>query len=390
MRTQVVIIGGGPAGSLLSHLLHREGIDAIVLERRSRDYVLQRIRAGVLEHGTIETLKEAGLGRRMDDVGFVHDGTYLSFDDEQLRVDFKALTGKSVMVFGQTEVQRDLYAALAERDGSIVFGAEDVALHGITTDRPSVTYTLDGVTHEIACDHIAGCDGSYGVSRAAIPDDVKRTFERVYPFGWLGVLSETPPVRDELIYANHERGFALCSMRHEMLSRYYIQAPVDTDLDAWSDDRFWDELASRLPADARGDLVTGPTIEKSIAPLRSFVTEPMRHGELYLAGDAAHIVPPTGAKGLNLALGDVVYLTRALVDRYTNGSRTGLDTYSATALDRVWKAVRFSWWMTTVLHRFPDLDDGFDRRIQQAELSYLQQSEAARAQLAENYVGLPL
>lgn len=389
MRTQVAIVGGGPAGSLLSHLLHRAGIESVVLERRDRDYVLSRIRAGVLEHGSVATLREAGLGDRMDREGFVHDGAYLSFGDQELHIDFQGLTGHSVMVFGQTEVQHDLYDALAEREGAIVFEAEDVSLHDITSERPSVTYTRHGVAHTLECDYVAGTDGYHGVSRASIPATVLETFERVYPFGWLGVLSETPPVRDELIYANHERGFALCSMRHEMLSRYYIQAPVDTDLAQWSDDRFWEELAARLPTDARNRLVTGPTIEKSIAPLRSFVAEPMRHGQLFLAGDAAHIVPPTGAKGLNLALGDVVYLTRALVDRYETGSTTGLDGYSATALDRVWKAVRFSWWMTTVLHHFPD-DDGFDRRIQRAELSYLQGSERAQSQLAENYVGLPL
>lgn len=388
MRTQVVIVGGGPSGALLSHLLQLRGIDSIVLERRDRDHVLSRIRAGVLEHSTVETLRDAGLGQRMDREGHVHDGVYLAFDDQRLRIDFRALTGCSVMIYGQTEVQHDLYDALAQREGAIVFEAEDVRIEGAATDAPSVTYSSGGRTHRIDCDWIAGCDGSHGVSRASIPDGVLRTYERVYPFGWLGILSETPPVSDELIYANHDRGFALCSMRHEMLSRYYLQCPVDTDLDAWSDDRFWEELTARLPEEVGDRLVTGPSVEMSIAPLRSFVAEPMRHGRLLLAGDAAHIVPPTGAKGLNLALGDVVDLARALADRYTSGSTTGLDEYSTVALRRVWHAVRFSWWMTTTMHRFPDADDGFDRRIQQAELDLLRRSEHARAQLAESYVGL--
>jgi p-hydroxybenzoate 3-monooxygenase len=390
VRTQVAIIGGGPAGALLGHLLHRAGIDNVVLERRSEAYVLGRIRAGVLEDGTVATLTAAGLGDRIGREGYVHDGTHLSFGDEQLRIDFAGLTGRSVTVYGQTEVQKDLYAAYRERGGGIVFDAEDVALHGIAGDAPHVTYRHGGATHRVDADWIVGCDGYHGPSRAAMPADVVRTFERVYPFGWLGILSETPPVTEELIYANHERGFALCSMRNENLSRYYVQCPADDHPDAWSDDRFWDELATRLPAEVARELVTGPSIEKSIAPLRSFVAEPLRHGRLLLAGDAAHIVPPTGAKGLNLALSDVAFLVRAFEDHYARGrSTTGLDVYSEVALARVWKAVRFSWWMTTVMHRFPD-QDGFDRRIQQAELELLATSEAARRHLAENYVGLPI
>jgi p-hydroxybenzoate 3-monooxygenase len=388
-RTQVVIVGGGPAGSLLSHLLHLQGVDSLVLERRSRDYVLSRIRAGVLEAGSVRTLTEAGIGERLHRDGFEHDGVYLAFGGRRLRIDFKALTGRSVTIYGQTEVQHDLYDALADRDGAIVFEAEDVALDGLTSDRAVVRYRQGGQTVEVHADWVAGCDGSHGVSRTAIPTGELRTFERVYPFGWLGILSETPPVSDELIYANHERGFALCSMRNENLSRYYVQVPLEDTPEDWSDDRFWSELRTRLPGDVAASMVTGPSIEKSIAPLRSFVAEPMRHGRLLLAGDAAHIVPPTGAKGLNLALSDVVYLARALVDHYDTGSSTGIDEYSATALRRVWKAVRFSWWMTTVMHRFPDTD-AFDFQIQQAELELLEDLEAARANLAHNYVGLPI
>jgi p-hydroxybenzoate 3-monooxygenase len=390
MKTQIAIVGGGPAGSLLSHLLDRAGVDNVVLERRSRDYVLGRIRAGVIEHGTVQLLRDAGLGECMDQQGDVHDGVELAFGGRRLRVDFKRLTDKYVMVYGQTQIQDDLYAAAADRDANFVFEAQDVAVHAVTTDSPYLTYTVDASHQRLECDWVAGCDGSHGVTPTVIPDDQRQVFTRDYPFGWLGILSETPPVNDELIYANHERGFALCSMRHSMLSRYYVQCDLEDNIGDWSDDRFWSELTARLPDDVTDHLVTGPSIEKSITPLRSMVVEPMRWGRLLLAGDAAHIVPPTGAKGLNLALGDVTYLFRAFEQFYADGSTTGLDDYSETALLRVWKSVRFSWWMTTLLHRFPDRDDGFDRRIQQTELEYLADSEAYRRILAENYVGLPL
>jgi p-hydroxybenzoate 3-monooxygenase len=390
VRTQVLIIGGGPAGSLLSHLLHLRGIESVILERKSRDYVLSRIRAGVLEHQSVEVLRNAGLGERLDREGFVHDGTHLAFGGDKLRIDFAALTGKTVTIYGQTQVQEDLYDALGERDGSIVFEAEDVALHDLDTDTPTATYTKDGEEHRIEARWVAGCDGYHGVSRASIPDGVLTTFERVYPFGWLGVLSETPPVDDELIYANSEGGFALCSMRHAKLSRYYVQCPLDDDIADWPDDRFWEELKARLPSDTADALVTGPSIEKSIAPLRSFVAEPMRYGSLLLAGDAAHIVPPTGAKGLNLAVSDVVYLAEALTDHLDKGTTSGVDGYSDVALRRVWRAVRFSWWMTRLMHRFPGQEDGFDRRIQLAELQLLADSEVARRHLAENYAGMAL
>jgi len=389
MRTQVVIIGGGPAGSLLSLLLQRHGIGSVVLERRTRRYVLSRIRAGVLEHGTAETLRKLDLGARMEREGFVHDGVNLAFLGRRLHIDFTAAVGRPVVIYGQTEVQHDLYDAMDERGVEVIDEAADVVPHDVDSSSPWVTFTRDGQQQRIDCDWVAGCDGYHGVSRTVIPSDLLRTYERTYPFGWLGILSETPPVNDELIYANHERGFALCSMRHEMLSRYYLQCPQDTDPAEWSDDRFWDELAARLPDDVSADLTTGPSIEKSVTPLRSFVAEPMRHGRMLLAGDAAHIVPPTGAKGLNLAVSDVVYLTDALADHYGSGSTTGVDNYSAHALLRVWKAVRFSWWMTTMMHRFPDTDDTFDRRIQQAELTYLESSPAARTVFAENYTGLP-
>lgn len=387
MRTQVVIIGGGPSGLLLSQLLHLAGIDTVVLERRSRDYVLGRIRAGVLEGGTVDMLRKAGVANKLDREGFVHGGTYLAARNKGFRIDFEALIDRRVTVYGQTEVTRDLYDARAKMDGVVIHGVEGVSPCDLDSSAPYVTYVKDGSEHRIDCDFIAGCDGFHGVSRKSIPSSVMREFERVYPFGWLGVLSETPPVSHELIYANHTRGFALCSMRNENLSRYYIQAPVDDPLDKWSDDTFWDEIKRRIPEDAADTIVTGPSVEKSIAPLRSYVAEPMRWGRLFLVGDAAHIVPPTGAKGLNLAVSDVNYLYKALKQHYA-GDDAGIDGYSQQALARVWKSVRFSWWMTTMLHRFPDQSE-FDQRIQDAELDYLQNSVAAQTQLAENYVGLP-
>ncbi|MCR9150162.1 MAG: 4-hydroxybenzoate 3-monooxygenase [Rhodobacteraceae bacterium] len=388
MHTQVCIIGGGPSGLLLSQLLHREGIETVVLERRSRDHVLGRIRAGVLEWGTVDLLRAAGVGERMDAEGFVHDGTLLAAQNRTIRIDFRRLTGKSVMVYGQTEVTADLYAARDAAGGCVIHGAEDVALHDLDGDGAHVTYRRDGQEHRIACDFVAGCDGFHGVSRQAIPASVRREFERVYPFGWLGVLSRTAPVEDELIYANHERGFALCSMRNARLARYYVQVPLSDKVEDWSDDAFWTELKRRIPAEAADRLETGPTIEKSIAPLRSFVCEPMRWGRLFLAGDAAHIVPPTGAKGLNLAASDIFYLWHALRDHYRDGDAAGLEGYSARALARVWKSERFSWSMTNLLHRFPDQGD-FGQRMQESELDYLESSEAAQTALAENYVGLP-
>lgn len=388
-RTRVAIIGGGPAGLLLAHLLQRAGVESIILERQTRQYVMSRVRAGVLEWGSVEVLRGCGLGARMDREGLLHDGTGLSFSGRQLRIDFKGLTGKGVMVYGQTEVTKDLYDALDRAGVTIVDEAVGVTPQDLATDHPYVTYTKDGVSQRIDCDYVAGCDGYHGVSRTAIPATVLREYERVYPFGWLGVLSETPPVDHELIYAHSERGFALCSMRHAMLSRYYVQCPLEDDVSGWTDDRFWEELKRRLPIEAADRLVTGPSIEKSIAPLRSFVAEPLRYGRLFLAGDAGHIVPPTGAKGLNLAVSDVWYLSQALIDAFAHRSQTGLDEYSERALNRVWKAVRFSWWMTTLMHRFPDTGD-FGMRIQEAELGYLASSEWAQRSMAENYVGLPL
>jgi p-hydroxybenzoate 3-monooxygenase len=389
MRTKVVIVGAGPAGLLLGRLLDRQGIDNVILERRSRDYVLGRIRAGVLEQGTVELLEKAGVGERMRREGLVHDGVEFCFDGDRHRFDFRALTGRTVTVYGQTEVTRDLMGARDASGAQTIYEAGNVSLHDFEGDRPRVRYVKDGVGHEIACDFIAGCDGYHGVARASVPGGALRTFERVYPFGWLGVLVDRPPVADELIYAHHERGFALCSMRSPTRSRYYVQVPLDEKAEEWSDDRFWDELRRRVDRETADRLVTGPSIEKSIAPLRSFVAEPLRFGRLFLAGDAAHIVPPTGAKGLNLAAGDVGRLAEALIEVYAEKSSAGIDHYSARALARVWKAERFSWWMTSILHTFPDTD-GFGRRMQRAEFDYLVGSEAASQSLAENYTGLPL
>jgi p-hydroxybenzoate 3-monooxygenase len=387
-RTQVAIIGGGPAGLLLARLLQLDGLESVVLERSSREHVLGRIRAGVLEWGSVEMLREAGLGARMDVAGFPHEGVGLAFSGRGLRIDFQRSAGRSVMIYGQTEVTKDLYAALDSAGVPIVHEAVDVMPHDVVTDAPYVTYSVDGVEHRLDCEYVAGCDGSHGVSRTVIPRSAIREYERIYPFGWLGILSETPPIDHELVYAHSERGFALCSMRHEMLSRYYVQCALTDSVDDWSDDRFWEELACRLPAEAVANLVTGPSIEKSIAPLRSFVAEPLRHGRLFIAGDAGHIVPPTGAKGLNLAFSDVRYLFEGLQAALTGGSTTGLDTYSERALRRVWQAVRFSWWMTTLMHRFPDTGE-FERRIQEAELDHLSSSDAAQTVFAENYTGLP-
>jgi p-hydroxybenzoate 3-monooxygenase len=387
-RTQVAIVGAGPAGLLLGQLLRRAGIDAVILERQTPDYVLGRIRAGVLEQGTVELLEEAGVGARCRAEGLRHEGIELAFEGRRHRIDFRALIGGQVTVYGQTEVTRDLMAAREADGATTVYGAADVSLHGFEGDRPVVRYRTDGREHELACDWIAGCDGYHGVSRASVPARATRLFERVYPFGWLGVLCDTPPVSDELIYANHPRGFALCSMRSRTRSRYYVQCGLDQKVEDWSDERFFDELRGRLDARAAESLVTGPSIEKSIAPLRSFVVEPMRFGRLCLAGDAAHIVPPTGAKGLNLAASDVRYLSRALIDHYRGGSTVELDRYSERCLSRVWKAVRFSWWFTTLMHRFPDTGE-FGQKIQEAELGYLVGSRAAASSLAENYVGLP-
>jgi p-hydroxybenzoate 3-monooxygenase len=388
-RTRVVIIGGGPAGTLLAHLLHVRGIDSVILELRTRDHVLERVRAGVIEHESAEILRDSGVGKRMDAEGFVHEGVNLAHAGEMLRIDFQGLTGKHVTIYGQTELQKDLYDVIDADGIPLIDEAEGVRVDGIDGDSPMVGIDRHGQEHNITCDFVVGCDGAHGLSRDFIPPGARHSYERRYPFCWVGVLSKTSPVDDELIYASHERGFALCSMRNEHLSRYYVQGPADTTLDDWPDDRFWSELTARLPDNVANHLVTGPSIEKLVTPLRSWVSEPLRHGRLFLAGDAAHVVPPTGAKGLNLAISDVVYLVDALAGHYDNGSITGLDEYSAVAMSRVWKAVRFSWWMTTMLHRFPGVSDDFERRLQRAELDYLFGSENAQRAMAENYVGLP-
>ena len=388
MKTQVAIIGGGPSGLLLAQLLHARGIDSIVLERKTKDYVLGRIRAGVLEQGLVTLMEEAGCADRLHAEGIPHDGTLISYGDEIFRVDFKEHTGKPVMVYGQTEVTRDLYKAREEAGGKIEFNVEDVVIHAAETETPHLTYTVDGQARRIDCDFVAGCDGFHGVSRRTIPQDVRREYEKVYPFGWLGILSETPPVNHELIYAHSPNGFALCSMRNENLSRYYIQCSLSDKPEDWTDAAFWAELKSRIPADQAERLVTGPSIEKSIAPLRSFVTEPMRWGRLFICGDAAHIVPPTGAKGLNTAASDVNYLYNGLRDFYENNSTDGIDAYSEKALARVWKAERFSWWFSSLMHSYPDQSE-FDKKMQVAELEFLRSNKAAQQAMAENYVGLP-
>ena len=389
MKTKVCIIGGGPSGLLLSQLLHLKGIDNVVLERQSREYVLSRIRAGVLEHGFAELMREAQCGERMDREGEIHEGFFIAHDGRMDRVDLHRYSGgSSVVVYGQTELTRDLYEARERMNGRVIHHVEDVKLHELTGDAPYVTYRSGDEIVRVDCDYVIGADGFHGVSRKSIPRGVLREYERVYPFGWLGVLSRTKPVSPELIYARHERGFALCSLRSQVLSRYYIQVPLRDKVEEWSDEAFWDELRRRLPEEVSQRLITGASIEKSIAPLRSFVAEPMRHGRLFLAGDAAHIVPPTGARGLNSAASDIYYLYHAMLGHYLDGDDSGLDGYSAKALARVWKAQRFSWWMTMMLHTFPDSID-YDRKLQDTDLAYLFSSEAALRSLAENYVGLP-
>lgn len=389
MKTQVCIIGGGPSGLMLSQLLHLQGIETVVLERQSREYVLSRIRAGVLENGFTELLRKAQCGQRMDKEGEIHDGFFIAHGGKLDRVDLhKYSNGSSVMVYGQTELTRDLYEARDRMNGIVIHSAEDVLPHDVKSARPFVTYRKDNAEHRVDCDYVIGADGFHGVSRKSIPADVLKEYEKIYPFGWLGVLSRTKPVSPELIYAKHDRGFALCSLRSQVLSRYYIQVPLSDSVDNWSDDAFWTELKRRLPTEVAEQLITGATIEKSIAPLRSYVAEPMRYGNLFLAGDAAHIVPPTGARGLNTAGSDIFYLYTGLVDFYKNKDARGLEQYSEKALARVWKAQRFSWWMTTMLHTFPDTPD-YEQRLKETDLSYLFSSDAALSSLAENYVGLP-
>lgn len=389
MRTQIAIVGGGPAGSLLSLLLGRAGIESVIVEQRSKKYVLSRIRAGVLEKPSVEGLEEAGLGDRIVDEGFIHHGINLAFAGRMQRIDFDDLMNGSVTVYGQTELQKDLYRALDANGQVILDEAEQVELHDVGGDDPYVAFRRHGETVRLDCDFIAGCDGSHGISRDAIPSEISRTYERSYPFGWLGILSETPPVSDELIYANHNRGFALCSMRHENLSRYYLQCALDTEIEEWTDQRFWDELRRRLPDEPADTIVTGPSIEKSIAPLRSFVFEPMQHGRLFLAGDSAHVMPPTGAKGLNMAIADVFMLADAMTRHFNGNDDDALAAYSETALKRVWKVIRFSWWMTGLMHRL-ETEGELGQKIQEAELDYLASSRAAQTALAENYTGLPL
>ncbi|ATP45341.1 4-hydroxybenzoate 3-monooxygenase [Pseudomonas kermanshahensis] len=390
MKTQVAIIGAGPSGLLLGQLLHKAGIETVIVERQTPEYVLGRIRAGVLEQGTVDLLREAGVAARMDREGLVHEGVELLVGGRRQRLDLKALTGgKTVMVYGQTEVTRDLMQAREASGAPIIYAASNVQPHELKGERPYLTFEKDGQVHRLDCDYIAGCDGFHGVSRQSIPEGVLKQYERVYPFGWLGLLSDTPPVNHELIYAHHERGFALCSQRSQTRSRYYLQVPLDDQVEAWSDERFWDELKARLPEDVAASLVTGPALEKSIAPLRSLVVEPMQYGHLFLVGDAAHIVPPTGAKGLNLAASDVNYLYRILVKVYHEGRTDLLQQYSPLALRRVWKGERFSWFMTQLLHDFGTHKDAWDQKMQEADREYFLSSPAGLVNIAENYVGLP-
>ncbi|MBF8732905.1 4-hydroxybenzoate 3-monooxygenase [Pseudomonas guariconensis] len=390
MKTQVAIIGAGPSGLLLGQLLYKAGIDTVILERQTPDYVLGRIRAGVLEQGTVDLLREAGVAERMDREGLVHEGVELLVGGRRQRLDLKALTGgKTVMVYGQTEVTRDLMQARQASGAPIIYSASQVQVHGLDTSQPFVTFEQDGQRQRLDCDYIAGCDGFHGVSRQSIPAGVLKQYERVYPFGWLGLLADTPPVNHELIYAHHERGFVLCSQRSHTRSRYYLQVPLQERVEDWSDERFWDELKARLPEEVAARLVTGAALEKSIAPLRSQVVEPMQYGRLFLLGDAAHIVPPTGAKGLNLAASDVNYLYRILVKVYLEGRTDLLAQYSPLALRRVWKGERFSWFMTQLLHDFGEHQDDWDRKMQEADREYYLSSPAGLVNIAENYVGLP-
>ncbi|CAH1746003.1 p-hydroxybenzoate hydroxylase [Thauera humireducens] len=389
MQTQVGIIGGGPSGLCLARLLSLSGIKSVILERQDRAYVEARIRAGILEQGMIDLMRRAKVSERMDKEGLVHDGIVLTFNDREERIDMKSLTGgQQVMVYGQTELTKDLYdAVLKDENITAIFNAGDVRPINFLEGKPQLQFFKDGQQITVDCDYIAGCDGYHGASRASVPRDMITEYERIYPFGWLGLLSDTPPVHEELIYANHKRGFALCSQRSHTRSRYYLQVGLDEKVEDWSDERFWEELKKRLPEHIAAKLVTGPSLEKSIAPLRSFVTEPMRFGNMFLVGDAAHIVPPTGAKGLNLAASDMYYLSTALIAHYTEGRDDLLDRYSETALRRVWAAVRFSWWFTSIMHKFND--DPIEHKIQIAELDYLMSSTAGKTTIAENYVGLP-
>lgn len=390
LNTKVAIIGSGPAGLLLGQLLYKAGIDHILIEQRSAEYVASRIRAGILEQVSVDLLAEAGVDAQLREKGLPHNGIEILTNGEKHRVDLTQLTGgKQVTVYGQTEVTKDLMQARTEAQLMSFYEASNVQVHEFYGEQPSVTFEHEGRQVTVQCDFIAGCDGYHGVCRASVPEDKIKTFEKVYPFGWLGVLADVPPVADELIYVQSERGFALCSMRSNTRSRYYLQVPLTDKVENWSDEQFWEELKNRLDPESREKLITGPSIEKSIAPLRSFVTEPMRFGKLFLAGDAAHIVPPTGAKGLNLAASDIAFLSKALIEYYANGSEAGIDSYSENCLKRVWKAERFSWWMTHLLHRF-DTETEFEHKIKQAELSYILGSEAGQTTLAENYVGLPL